>query len=121
MILIRGIMGVMAHCAIPGDWRMQQSLSGGGLLILMALQAQRESRSRGQVYAGDVSPDTHFMAGKTAALDRRMNRFSFSLVLVAFEALCRVDILGERSRMLGRKEVCSTTNGEQDGNRQISD
>jgi hypothetical protein len=52
------------------------------------------------------------MAGKTAAFDRRMNRFVLSLVLMAFDALCRVDIFVERNRMLGSKKVRSTTNGE---------
>jgi hypothetical protein len=61
------------------------------------------------------------MAGKTAALDRRMNRFLFSLVLVAFEALGRVDICGERSRVLASKKARSTANGKQNGDRHIPD
>jgi hypothetical protein len=66
-------MRVMAHGAIPGDGRMQQSLSERGFLIGMAVQAERKNRGRGQVYAGDVPNDTHLMAGKTAAFDCRMN------------------------------------------------
>ena len=73
VILIRGIMGVMAQGAIPGDGRMQHPLSGSGFFIGMAFQAERENRCRGKVYAGDVPDDTHLMAGKTAAFDRRMN------------------------------------------------
>jgi hypothetical protein len=87
----------------------------------MALQTERENRGLGQVYASDVPRDTHFMAGKTATFDRCMNRFFFGFVLVALEALCRVDTLIERNRMLTRENVSSTATGKQDSNRQIAE
>ena len=82
----------MALGAVLGGRRMKQFFSWDGFLVGMALQAQGEDCGPGQIYTGDVIGDTHFMAGKTARLDRRMDRLCFELALVAFEALCTVSI-----------------------------
>jgi hypothetical protein len=85
-------MGIMALGAILCGRKMLQFLSRDGLLVGMALQAQGEDRGCGQLYTGNLIGDTHFMAGKTALRDRRMDRCCFELALVALKALRTVSI-----------------------------
>jgi hypothetical protein len=120
MIFIGGIMGIMTNGAIPSHWRMHQSLSRSGFLVSMTLQAESENRRRGKLYARDVARDAHFMTRKTATFDGCMDGFFFGLVLVAAKTLGPVNILGKRSRMLGRKSDRGAIYGEQKDNRQIS-
>ena len=88
-------LGTVAH-----RWRMQRTLAGNGLFVLMTLQAKGTNCGSRQFDASDVLGDPNLMAGKTANRDCRMNGFPLRLFFVALQAFVPVRIRFQRGRML---------------------
>lgn len=97
----------------------------------MTTQAERLRRRSRQLDARDVFIHAHFVAAQASSCDSGVNRLAFGLVLVAGDALRRVDVLVERNRVLlsrsgqnadGKKENEMGEAGERsaDGSRQPS-
>lgn len=103
LILVVAGVRVVTLDAVAHGRRMHRSFESGGVFICVATQAQCLGSRSNQLDAGYVFTDPNFVAGQAAGRDRRMDCLTLRLILMAFEALRRVDILVERNRMLFRQ------------------
>ncbi len=102
--LVVGGMRIVAGQAIAHSGLVDRALDLGRILVCVTSQAELVRNGCGQLNASDIFINANFVAAQATSRDRRVNCLSFALVLVALQALRRVDIFVERNRMrLGRR------------------
>ena len=93
LILVVGSMRVVTLNAVAHCGRMNRSFERCCVLVGVAAEAERLRSRRDQLYARNIFVDPHLMAAQTARRDGGMDELAFRLILVALEALFRVDVL----------------------------
>lgn len=78
-------MRVVTLRAVANRGGMDLSLNVSGLFVGMAGDAEGHRGGRGQLYAGSFLVNPNFVAGCAAHGYRRMDRLTFSLVLMALD------------------------------------
>ena len=99
LILEIGGVRIVAGQAIANGRLVDCALDLRRILFRVTREAELIRGGRGQLDAGYVFIDPHFMAAQASGRDRRVNGLSFCLIFVALDALRRVDILIERNRV----------------------
>ncbi|SRR5208282_4034065 len=84
---------VVAFQAIANCGRVDRALDLGGVLIVVATQADFVGNGTRQRNVSDIAVGANLMAAQTAHGDGGMDELAFGLILVAFEALGSVDVL----------------------------
>jgi len=91
----------MAREAVTNRWLMDVPLDLGRILIGVAGETEAEGGGGDELDARDVFADPNLMAAQAAHRDSGMDRLAFRFVVVAFQALGRVDVLIQRNGVNG--------------------
>lgn len=86
LVLVGRRVGIVTSGAVAHRRRVDAALDLGGVLVAVALQAERHRGGGGQLDPGDAPVDPDLMAGGAAHRHRRMDRLSLGLVLMTLEA-----------------------------------
>src|SRR5207245_8165842 len=97
-----GLVRIVALHAVAHCWRMD-GLPSLHLLLVVATEAQGLGRRGNQLDPRYIPVDSDFVAAQATGRDRRVNRLSFALVLMALQAFRRVHILFEGNRVSFRE------------------
>ncbi len=92
-------MRIVALDAVANRWRMDGPFQRCSILIGVARDAERLGRRRDQFHAGDVFIGSDLMACEASHGDGGVDELAFRFILVALEALRRVDVLIEGNRV----------------------
>ena len=103
LILVVGLVWVMALDAIANRGRMNGTLQGFGILIVVTGETNG-GRARGdELYAGDIFVDADLVAARTTHRDSGVYELSLGLVFVALDTFGRVGVLVQWNWMDGRE------------------
>lgn len=100
LILVVAGMRVVTLDAIAHRRRMHRPFKSRGIFFGMATQAESLGSRSNQLDASYVFTDPNFVTAQTSRRNRRMDSLALRLILMALEALRRIDVLVERNRVL---------------------